>query len=138
MVDDDEADTLEYSYKNTFIYNPAKNGPGLTGNEIVTMGHPMILGMALTINIERHEMLSFVVNSINGLLHHPTDAFWTGRVMDILFDGIVLDCTSDAFEVAAACAEFSSGDHASITPINETAYKFAMLSGVSKQLQLLQ
>lgn len=40
LVDDDEEDTLTYHFKNTFIYKPAMNGPGLTGNEIITMIHP--------------------------------------------------------------------------------------------------
>lgn len=40
LVDDDEEDTLTYHYKNTFLYKPEKNGPGLTGDEIITMIHP--------------------------------------------------------------------------------------------------
>lgn len=40
MVDDDEQDTLKYHYKNTFIFRPDLSGPGLTGNEIITMPHP--------------------------------------------------------------------------------------------------
>lgn len=39
---------------NTFIYRPEKNGPGLTGNEIVTIAHPMIMAMILAINVERY------------------------------------------------------------------------------------
>lgn len=34
MVDDNEEDTIEYDYRNTFVYHPEKNGPGLTGEEI--------------------------------------------------------------------------------------------------------
>lgn len=40
LVDDEESDTLTYNYKNTFIYKKEKNGPGLTGDEIVTMPNP--------------------------------------------------------------------------------------------------
>lgn len=40
LVDDEETDTLTYNYKNTFIYKKEKNGPGLTGDEIVTMANP--------------------------------------------------------------------------------------------------
>lgn len=130
-MDDDEADTLEYSYKNIFIYNPVKNGEGLTGEEIITLVNPMILGIALGINVERRELLPFIDNAIKGLFQNPTDAFWTGRVLDILFDGIPLDCSSDAFEVAAACSEFSTGDHKNIQPLNETFYKFSLFGGVN-------
>lgn len=134
LVDDNDEDTLEYSYKNTFIYNPAKNGPGLTGDEVVTLVHPLILGMALSINVDRPELLPFIGNAINGIFGNPTDAFWTGRAMDILFGGIPLDCTSDAFEVAAACSEFSTGDYKSIQPLNETFYKFSLFGGVNSSL----
>lgn len=131
LVDDNEADTLEYSYKNTFIYDPTKNGAGLTGNEIVTIMNPMILGMALGINVDRQELLPFIENAIKGVFGNPSDAFWTGRVMDILFDGIPLDCSSNAFEVAAACGEFSSGEHKAIQPLNESFYKFSLFGGVN-------
>ena len=40
MIDDDEEDTLKYNYKNTFIFRPDLSGPGLTGDEIITMPHP--------------------------------------------------------------------------------------------------
>lgn len=131
LVDDDEADTLEYSYKNTFIYDPSKNGPGLTGEESITLIHPLILGMALGVNVDRQELLPFIANAINGILQAPTDPFFTGRVMDILFDGVPIDCRSDEFEVAAACGEFSTGEYKAIQPYNETFYKFSLFGGVS-------
>lgn len=39
LVDNDEEDTLKYHYKNTFIFRPDLSGPGLTGDEIITMPH---------------------------------------------------------------------------------------------------
>lgn len=53
IIDNQSDDTIEYDYVNTFIYRPEKNGPGLTGDEIVTIAHPMIMGMILAINVER-------------------------------------------------------------------------------------
>lgn len=134
-MDDDEADTLEYSYKNTYIYNPAKNGAGLTGEEIITLMHPVILGMGLGISVDRPELLPFISNVIRDLFGAPSDAFWTGRVMDLLFDGIPIDCSSEGFEAAAACGEFSSGEHKAIQPQNETFYKFSLFGGVSDWLR---
>lgn len=131
LVDDDDTDTLEYSYKNTFIYDPTKNGPGLTGDEIITVINPLVMGMALSISIDRRELLPFIDSAINGLLGNPKDVFWTGRVMDLLFDGFPLDCRSDGFEVAAACSEFSTGEHTAIQPLNESFYKFSLFGGVS-------
>lgn len=137
LVDNKQDDTLEYSYQNTFLYDPTKNGPGLTGDEIVTIAHPLILGIALTINADRPEMLPFVDKVIKGVLPDQKSFLWTGRAMDILFNGIPLDCRSDDFEVAGACAEFSSGTHKNIQPVNETFYKFSLFSGVSNLFVIL-
>lgn len=130
-MDNKENDTLEYSYKNTFIYDPTQNGPGLTGEEIVTLAHPLLLAVALTFNVDRREMLPLINNAIKGVLPNQKTLFWTGRAMDILFDGLPLDCRSDEFEVAGACAEFGSGEYKNIQPVNDTFFKFSLFGGVS-------
>lgn len=53
IIDNRTDDTIEYDYVNTFIYRPEKNGPGLTGDEVITIAHPMIMAMILAINVER-------------------------------------------------------------------------------------
>lgn len=131
LVDNDEDDTLEYSYKNIFIYNPAKNGPGLTGDEIITIAHPLILAMSLTVNVDRHEILPLVNNAIKGVFPQMENIIWKGRVMDLLVDGLPIDCRAETFEVAGACSEFGSGEYTAIQPVNETFFKFSLLSGVS-------
>lgn len=40
VVDDEEEDTMTYHGRTLFIPRPDKNGPGLTGNEIIVMPHP--------------------------------------------------------------------------------------------------
>lgn len=42
MVDDDAEDTLSYRMTNTFIFRPDLSN-GLTGNEIITTVHPLIM-----------------------------------------------------------------------------------------------
>lgn len=39
LIDDETDDTLTYHYKNTFIFRPDLSGPGLSGDEIITMPH---------------------------------------------------------------------------------------------------
>lgn len=122
---------MEYDYRNTYFHKPEKNGPGLTGNEIVTVAHPLILAMILSINVDRPELLSFVQTAMNGLLHTPKDIFFTGRLWDLLYDGVDLDCSSDEFEVTAVCSEFDSGDYGEIRRINETAFRFSLFGNVN-------
>lgn len=131
MVDNNEDDTVEYDYRNTYQYKPEKNGPGLTGNEIVTMAHPLLLSLILSVNAERPELLDFVQTAANGLLNNPQDIFFTGRLWDLLYDGIILDCSSEDMEVNAVCSEFDSGEYAEIKRVNETAFSFSMFGNVN-------
>lgn len=130
-MDDEENDAIEYDFVNSFIFRADKSGEGLTGEEIITVVHPMILSMILTLKVDREELLPFIVNAINGIFRHPTDPFYTGPAKDLLFDGIVLDCSSEAYEVSAVCSELDSEDYAQVQRINETAFKFSLFGNVS-------
>lgn len=46
LIDREDEDSLEYSIKSTWFFNPKKSN-GLTGNEDMVFPHLMILGMAL-------------------------------------------------------------------------------------------
>lgn len=43
LKDHKEDDTLSYNPKITWFFNPSKSAPGLTGNELITIPHPLIL-----------------------------------------------------------------------------------------------
>nr|AOT85638.1 sensory neuron membrane protein 1E [Mayetiola destructor] len=131
LLDDDTEDTLSYHYKNTFIFRPDLSGPGLTGNEIITMPHPLISGLLLSINIDKKPMLPLISKAVNIVFNDPIDIFWQGRVMDILFDGIPVDCSSNAFEAAAVCSVFSTGEVSAVLPLNETHYKFSLFGSTN-------
>lgn len=128
---------MEYDFKNTYHFKPENSGPGLTGDEIVTMAHPFLLSTILLIQIERPELLDFIYKSINGLLHKPQDIFFTGRLWDILYDGIDIDCSSHEIEVVAACSELDSGDYKEVQRFNETTFKFSMFGSVNIQRILI-
>lgn len=52
--------------------------------------------------------------------------------MDILFDGILLDCSSSDFNSKAACSVFEGGDVKAVWPADEPEahFKFAIFGGV--------
>lgn len=95
IIDDNNADTVEYDYVNTIYFRPELSASGLTGDEFVVLAHPLILGMAMSIKRERPELLELISNAINGLFRDPKNIFFTGRLFDLLFDGIYLDCSSE-------------------------------------------
>lgn len=131
IIDDEAADTMEYDFVNTLIFRPDLSGDGLTGDEFVILPHPLLLGIALSINRDRPELLEFIKVAIAGLLRNPKDIFFTGRLWDILFDGVILDCSLEDYEVSAVCSEFSGGGYKEISYINETAFTFSLFGNVS-------
>lgn len=152
MTDNDEDDTITFNMKNTFIFRPDLSRKGLTGNEIITTVNSLLMvniqqvnqstnticvhrfilkGMALAVNVDKKPMLPLVADAINGIFHEPKDPFWTGRVMDYLFDGIEIDCTSDNFAVKGTCSVFATGEVKAIQPLREDFYKFSVFGGVS-------
>lgn len=87
--------------------------------------------MLMAVNVDKKPMVGLVAKSINEMFHHPKDMFWTGRVMDVLFDGIPIDCSSEAFEAKAACSVFQSGEVPAIKPVNDTHFSFSLFAAVS-------
>lgn len=86
--------------------------------------------MALAVNVDKKPMLSIVVQAIEQIFHSPADMFWTGRVMDVLFDGIPIDCSSDHFAAQGVCSMFDDEDMKAMHKINDTAYHFSLFAGV--------
>lgn len=87
--------------------------------------------MALAVNVDKKPMLPIISKAINQIFHDPVDPFWSGRVMDLLFDGIDVDCSSASFEAMATCSVLGSGEVQAIRVINDDLYKFSMIGGVS-------
>lgn len=87
--------------------------------------------LALAVNVDKQAMLPTIATGINLLFHEPTDPFWTGRVMDLLYDGIPIDCSSDEFTAKAICSQFDSPDMKAIKKVDDTTFSFSFFGGVS-------
>lgn len=121
---------MTYHYRNTYKFRPDLSN-GLTGDEIITMPHPLITTMLLSMNVNKRPMLSLVAKAIDIMFKNPTDMFFTGRAMDVLFDGIPVDCSNqDSFQTKAVCGTFESGDVKSVRRFNSTHFKFSFLQSV--------
>lgn len=87
--------------------------------------------MALAVNVDKKPMLPVINSAINEMFHKPTHPFWTGRVMDLLYDGIPIDCSSEEFSAKAICSVFESGDVKAVRQIDDTTFKFSFFAGVN-------
>lgn len=77
-------------------------------------------------------MLPMISKAVDAIFHEPMNIFWTGKAMDIMFDGILLDCSSSEFSARAVCSFFEGGEVKSIWKADEAPdhYKFAIFGGV--------
>lgn len=88
----------------------------------------VIATMLLTLNVDKKPMLPMIKSAIDILFNNPQHVFYTGRVMDILFDGIPIDCSSDEFQAKAVCSVFESGEIKAVRPISSTHFAFSLLA----------
>lgn len=87
--------------------------------------------MALAVNIDKKPLLGMTAKAIEHIFHSPETPFWTGPAMDLLFNGLDVDCSSPEFAAKATCSVLASGDVAAIRIIDADHLKFAMMAGVS-------
>lgn len=73
-------------------------------------------------------MLPMIEDAFKNLFHNPTDAFYTGRVMDLLFDGVSIDCSSDDKISVSACLQLE--DQSAVRKIDDQHFIFSMFGGV--------
>lgn len=69
--------------------------------------------------------------AIKELFNNPTDAFWTGKVMTFLFDGIEIDCNTTNSLAKLTCKEIRKSNNPAIQPINSKKMKFSLFGGVN-------
>lgn len=53
----------------------------------------VITGIYLASSVDRQAMLGRIETGIKNIFHNPSDAFYTGQAMDLLWNGIEMDCT---------------------------------------------
>lgn len=90
----------------------------------------MIAGALLATNYDKQPLLGVIEGAFNNLFHHPKDAFYTGRVLDLLFDGVSIDCSTrddDKFS-GAVCMQLE--DRSAVQKIDDSNLIFSLFGGV--------
>lgn len=87
------------------------------------------MGMLLATNIDKKPLLPSLYTAINNLFQNPEDAFFTGRIMDLLYDGVPIDCTSEDLTTKAICTSFDGMQP--IRKIDDKHFAFSLFAGVS-------
>lgn len=90
----------------------------------------VITAMGLTVHFEFRQFLHVASTAIKEIFHEPKDAFWTGKAMDLLFNGIDIDCSTTNPLAKLACSEIRKSKNQMIQKVNRTQMKFSILGGV--------
>lgn len=88
----------------------------------------VMAGGFLATNYDKKAMLSKLDGVMKNLFHDPIDAFYTGRVMDLLFDGVAIDCSSTDTFTSAACMTLEG--QVPVQRVDEDHLSFSVLGGV--------
>lgn len=156
VTDDEKSDTMTSTLWRKYIFKPELSG-SLTGDEVVTILHPgesktlipvkkdgwisfafscswasVIAGVALTVHFEYRHYMHVAKAAMREIFHSPSDAFWTGRAMDLIFDGIEIDCSTKDAMAKLVCSQFQRQQ--TFRAINNETFAFSFFGGVCSWL----
>nr|QEX08000.1 sensory neuron membrane protein 1b [Sitophilus zeamais] len=127
VVDNSAEDSLTYTPYSTFYFN-AKKSKGLSGDDTVTIIHPIMVGMVNLVLRDSPVYLSIVNKSLIELFDNPQTIFLTAKVKDILFDGIEINCDTKDFSTNAVCSQIKGNvPGLKVKPGEEKVYLFSLL-----------
>ncbi|XP_026822399.1 sensory neuron membrane protein 1-like [Rhopalosiphum maidis] len=124
LIDDIDEDTVEFSFKNTFVFDEMSTLP-LTGDEILVMPHLAMIGMVTMTKMMKPAALGLVNKAIPYLYPDQTSAFMTATANDIMWNGLDINCTSGEFAAVAICSQIRQNS-ASLHKISKDHFKFSL------------
>lgn len=127
VEDDDAEDTVSYNMRNTYFFRPDLSYP-LTGEEILTVPHMIVMFGTTFIKREREAMLDLVVEGMGVLFDGK--AFMQIAALDLFFRGFIVDCSKEEFSAKAICSAFYTGDIKQAVQVNETCFLVSLFGAV--------
>ncbi|XP_017864610.1 PREDICTED: sensory neuron membrane protein 1 [Drosophila arizonae] len=127
IVDIEAENAVSFNMRNTFQFRPDL---GLSGEELITMPHPLLQFLAIANLAQPAEVQAAVALGLD-LIFQPQSAFITAKFKDLFYAGIDVNCGSDHAAVQAICQQFQAGAVPGAVALNATHYKFSLMGGAS-------
>ena len=117
--------------KQLYTFRPDLSN-GLTGNEEVVVSNLVLLATTMTVKQEREAFLPTIIKAMNQIFGNVSSPFVRIRAMDLMFDGMVFDCSGNEFAAKVVCAAIrSEGIEQGVKIVNETHLSISLLGHVS-------
>ncbi|XP_023315904.1 sensory neuron membrane protein 1-like isoform X1 [Trichogramma pretiosum] len=126
IVDRKEDDTVEYSLKNKWIFVPGKSD-GLDGQEELVMPHIFMLALIMAGVRERPKAMPIINKAVNSVFRNPTSLFVRVKAMDMMFNGLPIDCNVTDFAGSAVCSLLREKAEGTLQIDGPDQYRFSLL-----------
>lgn len=87
--------------------------------------------MLNTVAAQKPAMLTLASKAINVIFRNPTSIFLTTKVKDLLFDGVIINCTVTDFAAKAVCTQLKT-EAKDLKQITPTDFSFSFFGPVSE------
>lgn len=121
----------------TFKFRPDLSS-GLTGDEMITMPHLIIVATLMAVKRDRAPMIPLVVKALDIIFEAKTP-FITAKAMDLMFNGIEINCDKSDFRAIAVCEGIhSEGQGVFVKDAEKKLYTVSLLGHVNILIKLGQ
>lgn len=97
----------------------------------------VIVGIGLIVHYESRQLMRVAKGAIKEIFHDPSDAFWTGRAMDLMFHGIQIDCNATSAYSKVICQEMQERSGERFRSLDNGVLMFSMFAGVIFEMILV-
>ncbi|XP_014214799.1 sensory neuron membrane protein 1-like isoform X2 [Copidosoma floridanum] len=141
LQDREDDDTVDYTVKNKWFFKPEMS-EGLTGEEELIVPHIFMLAMVMTIVREKASMIPLVSKAVDSIFKNPDNVFVRVKAMDVIVNGLPIDCTVKDLAGSAVCSEIKKNSD-ELMKDDEDMFRFSLIGAkndtpTKKRLRVLR